>query len=171
VWIADGYTVSAMYPYSSRPASATARPHPQASLTSSTAISGDNNYIRNSVKATIDAYDGTVKLYIWTERSHHPGVGQGVPEPVLGCRHDAGARRPACALPEDLFSVQTFVYEKYHVTDPGTFFAQGDAWAIPPDPNQPNVTTALAHGQEIQPYYVLMLLPATPSRAMSSSCR
>jgi uncharacterized membrane protein (UPF0182 family) len=61
--------------------------------------------------------------------------------------------------PEDLFSVQTFVYEKYHVTDPATFFAQGDAWAIPPDPNQPTVTAASTHGQEIQPYYVLMLLP------------
>jgi uncharacterized membrane protein (UPF0182 family) len=160
VWIADGYTVSAMYPYSEQTSFGDRAAHAQATLASSTAISGDNNYIRNSVKATIDAYDGTVKLYVWDPSDP---IIQAWAKAFPNLFSDA-ATMPApvaqhARYPEDLFSVQTFVYEKYHVTDPGTFFAQGDAWAIPPDPNQPNVTTALTHGQEIQPYYVLMLLP------------
>src|SRR5206468_11073661 len=83
--------------------------------------------------------DGTVKLYIWDPSD--PMV-QAWSKAFPNLFSDAATMPASIAqhvrYPEDLFSIQTFAYEKYHVTDPGTFFAQGDAWAIPPDPNQPS---------------------------------
>ena len=160
VWIVDGYTVSSMYPYSEQTDFGDRTTRAPVGLPPITGIPGMNNYVRNSVKATIDAFDGTVKLYVWDPSD--PMV-QAWSKAFPNLFSDAATMPAPVAqhvrYPEDLFSIQTFAYEKYHVTDPGTFFAQGDAWAIPPDPNQPSVTAALSHGQEIQPYYVLMLLP------------
>jgi uncharacterized membrane protein (UPF0182 family) len=156
-WIVDGYTVTNMYPYSEltdftdRTSRGTEQP---------AGITGVNNYVRNSVKATIDAYDGTVKLYIWD-----PGdpVIQSWSKSFPGVFSDAGtmpdAIRQHVRYPENLFSVQSGVYQQYHVTDPRTFFANGDRWQIPPDPNQSSVQVPTSHSQEIEPYYVLMLLP------------
>ena len=160
VWIADGYTVSPMYPYSEA-TDFTDRTTRTTSLGQITSIGGSNNYIRNSVKATIDAYDGTIKLYTWDPSDP---IIQSWAKAFPNLFSDPAKMPSAIAqhvrYPEDMFSVQTFVYERYHVTDSATFFAQGDVWSIPPDPNAPTtVTTASTHGQEIQPYYVLMLLP------------
>ena len=158
-WIADGYTVSNMYPYSEQ-VDFSDRTTRQTSLGQITSIPGAYNYVRNSVKATIDAYDGTVHLYTWDPND--PMI-QSWSKAFPNLFEDAGRMqdgvRQHVRYPEDLFSVQTFLYQKYHVTDSSTFFSQGDVWAIPPDPNQPNVASAGTHGQEIQPYYVLMLLP------------
>jgi uncharacterized membrane protein (UPF0182 family) len=159
VWIADGYTVSDMYPYSEQ-TDFSDRTTRQTGFGPVTGIGGSNNYIRNSVKATIDAYDGTVKLYVWDPSDP---VIQAWSKAFPNVFTDAGAMpqsiRDHVRYPEDLFSVQTSLYERYHVTDPRTFFASGDTWSIPPDPNQPNVQAPSNHAQEIQPYYVLMLLP------------
>jgi uncharacterized membrane protein (UPF0182 family) len=160
VWIADGYTASAMYPYSEQTNFTDRTTRNDTGLGPITGIAGNNNYVRNSVKATIDAYDGTVTLYVWDPSD--PIIqawGKVFPKLFSDAATMPAAVAQHVRYPEDLFSIQTFVYEKYHVTDPGTFFAQGDAWAIPPDPNQTNVQVAATHSQEIQPYYVLMLLP------------
>ena len=137
VWIVDGYTTLDNIPYSEL-----------TSLSSATADStlvGLNNrllpdkqvsYIRNSVKATVDAYDGTVTLYAQDEK-----------DPVLtawmkafpGTVKPRGDITPELAAhlryPEDLFKVQRMLLAKYHVDDPVTFFSTSDFWDVPLDPN------------------------------------
>jgi uncharacterized membrane protein (UPF0182 family) len=136
VWIIDGYTTLDNYPYSEL-----------TSLSSATADSTDVavnrllpdkkvSYIRNSVKATVDAYDGTVTLYAQDEQ-----------DPVLGAWMKAfpGTIKPKGEItaelaahlryPEDLFKVQRALLAKYHVDDPVTFFSTSDFWDVPLDPN------------------------------------
>lgn len=136
VWIVDGYTTLDNYPYSE--------------LTSLSSATADSNevefnrllpdqrvsYIRNSVKATVDAYDGTVTLYAQDEQ-----------DPVLkawmkvfpGTVKPKGDISPGLAehlrYPEDLFKVQRMLLAKYHVNDPVTFFSTSDFWDVPLDPN------------------------------------
>jgi uncharacterized membrane protein (UPF0182 family) len=161
LWMADGYTVSDMYPYSQQEdlTDRTTRTTTTA-LGTFASIPGQENYIRDSVKATIDAYNGTVKMYIWdptdpvinTWAKAFPGL-------FLPAKDMPSGLVAHVRYPEDLFSVQTYLYQTYHVTNPRTFFTNGDTWQIPPDPNQPTVTVPSSHGQEIQPYYVLETLP------------
>jgi uncharacterized membrane protein (UPF0182 family) len=123
-------------------------------------IDGVHNYVRNSVKATVDAYDGTVTFYVWDAgdpiiRSWQKAFpklfrpGSEMPETV----------RAHVRYPEDLFRVQTSIYERYHMTDPTDFFTNEDAWVIPPDPNLSDAVGVVDQSQETQPYYVLMRLP------------
>jgi uncharacterized membrane protein (UPF0182 family) len=138
VWILDGYTTTDRYPSSEKRSlremisdSITPRP-PYASLPT------DNiNYIRNAVKATVDAYDGTVKLYAWDDKDPilkaweqiFPGVVKPkseIPEDLL--QH--------FRYPEDLYKVQRNVLAEYHVTDPKTFYEGNDKWQVPQDPNE-----------------------------------
>ncbi|MCU1655989.1 MAG: conserved rane protein of unknown function, partial [Pseudonocardiales bacterium] len=148
VWIVDAYTTMANYPYSQRQS---------LSDLTGTSLSKDQanrqiNYIRNSVKATVDAYDGTVTLYQWDNS-----------DPVLKAWMKAfpGSVKPASAMPdvirqhvrypEDLFDVQRALLEQYHVTDPVTFYNVRDKWTVPVDPN--------ATSGDQPPYYVLADAP------------
>jgi uncharacterized membrane protein (UPF0182 family) len=155
VWIVDAYTTMANYPYSER--------RSLSDLTG-TSISKDQtskqiNYIRNSVKATVDAYDGTVKLYQWdsqdpvlkTWMKAFPGLiepGSKMPEDV----------RAHVRYPQDLFAVQRSLLEQYHVDDPVKFYNVADKWTVPADP--------FANSGDQPPYYVLANPPlgarATP---------
>ncbi|WP_245159972.1 UPF0182 family protein [Blastococcus sp. CT_GayMR19] len=152
-WILDGYTTSDAYPYSEpRDLGTTA----QDSLTGAgtTALPNDQfNYIRNSVKATVDAYDGTVTLYEWdqedpvlqTYRKAFPGTikdREDIPEELVS----------HVRYPEDLFKLQRDILTRYHVTDPGNFYSQNDRWQIPADPTQDT--------EDAQPpYYILAQRP------------
>ena len=161
VWVADGYTVTNQYPYSQQ-TDFTDRTTRQVGPLALSSIQSTENYIRNSVKATIDAHDGTVKLYIWDPND--PIVrawAKAFPEVFSPASAMPAAIASHARYPEDLFSVQTGLYQTYHVTNVQTFFAKSDIWAIPPDPNQQNVASAAGHAQEVQPYYVLMTLPGT----------
>jgi uncharacterized protein len=107
------------------------------------------SYIRNSVKATVDAYDGTVTLYAQDEK-----------DPVLQAWMQVfpGTVKPKSAIspelaehlryPEDLFKVQRALLAKYHVNDPVTFFSTSDFWDVPLDPNP----TASSYQP---PYYIV----------------
>jgi len=151
VWILDGYTTLANYPYSEKESLATVTSDSLAG-TNRTAAQPDRqiNYIRNSVKATVDAYDGSVKLYAWDEsdpvlrtwRKVFPGVvldKSAMPAEVL-----AHVR-----YPQDLFEVQRAVLAQYHVTDPVQFYNVQNKWTVPDDP------TAAAPGVDQPPYYLL----------------
>ncbi len=132
VWVVDGYTTSDGYPYSQRVGFGAVTRDSQGRAQSQ----GQINYIRNSVKATVDAYDGTVTLYAWDET-----------DPVLRTwsRVFPGTVQPRSAIPpgllphlrypEDLFKVQRELIASYHVTDPSAFFIGGDFWQVPADPN------------------------------------
>jgi uncharacterized membrane protein (UPF0182 family) len=154
VWIVDAYTTMANYPYSERQSLSDLTSD---SLTRNKKTAGQPNsqinYIRNSVKATVDAYDGTVKLYQWDDN-----------DPVLKAWTKAfpGLVEKKSAMPagisehvrypEDLFEVQRSLLEKYHVDDPVTFYNVGDKWTVPSDP-APGAT-----GDQ-PPYYVLADAP------------
>ncbi|MDP9430983.1 MAG: UPF0182 family protein, partial [Actinomycetota bacterium] len=156
VWILDGYTTSGSYPYSEQMELGEAATDALTG-TGTTALPNETfNYIRNSVKATVDAYDGTVTLYEWDEQ-----------DPVLQTYMKAfpGLVEPRDAMPaeleghmrypEDLFKVQRDILTRYHVSDPGDFYSQNDRWAVPADPTQDT--------QEPQPpYYILAQRPGDP---------
>ncbi|MGH3841220.1 MAG: UPF0182 family protein, partial [Pseudonocardiaceae bacterium] len=157
-WILDGYTTLDNYPYAQRTVLGKATTD---SLTGVSRLPDDEiSYIRNSVKATVDAYDGTVTLYAMDES-----------DPVLRTWMNVfpGTVQPASAIsdelrrhfryPEDLFKVQREMLARYHVNNPSVFFTNDDFWNVPNDPtqNQPGV--------DQPPYYVLAGPPNGPGPA------
>ena len=151
-WIVDGYTTLDGYPYSQQQVLGEVA---RDSLTGQgTAALPDQtvNYIRNSVKATVDAYDGTVTLYqfdtkdpvLQTWMKAFPGTVQ--PESAITPELRAHFR-----YPEDLFKVQRQLITKYHVSDPIDFFNTTDFWRVPNDPQQSDT----AAPEEQPPFYIL----------------
>ncbi|MDA2979770.1 MAG: UPF0182 family protein [Actinomycetota bacterium] len=153
VWMMDLYTVSDRFPYSEQ------------ALTTGLNVGADLprslNYIRNSVKAVIDAYDGTVDLYvidpddpiIQTNQKIFPGIFKSIDAfPAALVDH--------VRYPEDLFRIQTDVYTLYHMTDPVELFKVEDPWQIARDPSTSTYPTLRGDsGRPMLPYYLLMELP------------
>ncbi len=171
VWIIDGYTTSDMYPYSQ-------------SLGTEGSLNSSFNYVRNSVKATVDAYDGTVNFYVFDKK-----------DPIIKAYESAfpdlftdGSRMPQAIkdhlrYPEDLFKSQAAMFGRYHVTEPKRFYDGSAKWLVSPDPgsgpvsrnllseanaiaadgssasssNQPQA--ASSSGARIDPYYLNIRLP------------
>ncbi len=135
VWLVDAYTTTDYFPYSHR-------------------TPGVGNYIRNSVKVTVDAYDGAVAFYVIEPE-----------EPLIAAytRAFPGLFQPFSAMPEDLrahirypqdlFGIQARMYAQYHMLDPQVFYNKEDLWTVP---------TRKAEGRdtEMEPYYTIMRLPA-----------
>lgn len=161
VWIVDGYTTSASYPYSaiqqlSNAISDTYTPAPDFAL--------DNiNYIRNSVKATVDAYSGKVTLYAWDDKDPILKTWQKIFPSTTKPVSDMSAQLIShVRYPADLFKVQREILGTYHVTDPNTFYSSTDAWITPNDPVSDAATAKLQ-----PPYYLTMKLPGTKAPAFS----
>jgi uncharacterized membrane protein (UPF0182 family) len=158
VWIIDGYTLSANYPYSSTVSLASAisdssNPAPRFAL-------DDINYIRNSVKATVDAYDGSVKLYAWDEEDPLLEAWQNVyPSTVLPISEMSGELMSHVRYPTDLFKVQRTVLGVYHVDDANSFYQSDNRWQTPNDPQ--------ADTQLQPPYYLTMQMPGQESPTYS----
>lgn len=133
VWIVDGYTTSADYPYSELKdmnALTVDADNPRTSQ-----LAKPINYIRNSVKATVDAYDGSVKLYAWdTEDPLLQAWGKIFPGTLESVSEMSGDLLSHVRYPSDLFKVQRELLATYHVTDPGSFFSDEDAWRTPNNP-------------------------------------
>ena len=156
-WIIDGYTTSNRYPYSR------AENLGGAISDSQGVFDGpDINYIRNSVKATVDAYDGSVKLYAWDTEDPILKTWQKVfPNAILPVSDMSADLMSHVRYPSDLFKVQRGVLGQYHVTDPGSFYSQQDAWMIPNDPT-------VANGSSYQPpYYMTMQAPGQKAPSFS----
>ncbi|MDH4159102.1 MAG: UPF0182 family protein, partial [Actinomycetota bacterium] len=164
VWLVDGYTTSNGYPYAQRQFFGDLTTD---SLTSQSGIAvqvrDQINYIRNSVKATVDAYDGTVTLYAWDEsdpvlqtwRKAFPGT-------VVDRDQISESLLAHIRYPEDMFKVQRELYARYHVTDPQVFYTSNDAWQVPSDPTVEGV------GDVAQPpYYLTLRMPGTPDPRFS----
>ncbi|MGK5626899.1 UPF0182 family membrane protein [Streptomyces sp. URMC 123] len=161
-WIVDAYTTSNGYPYSSR---TTLGDTTADSLTNGqravVAQQNQVNYIRNSVKATVDAFDGTVKLYEWDTE-----------DPVLKTWKKAfpGTVEPKSAIdpelmrhlryPQDLFKVQRELLTRYHVTSPAQFYSGSEVWQVPDDPTQKS-------GNAVPPYYLSMRMPDQKAQTFS----
>jgi len=165
LWIVDGYTTSNGYPYSKKTNLAEATTN--SVTTSSTAVASLANrnvsYIRNSVKATVDAYDGTVKLYQWDTK-----------DPVLSTwsKSFPGTVTPKSAMsksllehiryPEDLFGVQRDVLSTYHVKTADAFYGGQDFWRVPTDPSSMGANAGVQ-----PPYYMTLKVPGQDKAAFS----
>jgi uncharacterized membrane protein (UPF0182 family) len=133
-WIIDGYTTSNKFPYSEP-------------------VRGLGNYIRNSVKAVVDAYHGTLAFYlsepedpvIRTYAKAFPDLFQ----PLSAMPADL---RPHVRYPQGLFAIQARMFATYHMQDPQVFYNKEDLWSIPR-------RAVEAQEREIEPYYTIMKLP------------
>jgi uncharacterized membrane protein (UPF0182 family) len=144
-WIIDGYTSSASYPYSA-PSALENEPV---------------NYIRNSVKAVVDAYDGTVTFYVFDNQDPILAAWRGI---FPGLFKDESAMpawlRAHIRYPETLLSLQADVYALYHMTDPEVFYNREDQWSVA---TQTGSSQGDQSTQEMQPNFVLMTLPGESS--------
>ncbi|MGA8756420.1 MAG: UPF0182 family protein [Stellaceae bacterium] len=142
-WMQDAYTTSNWFPYA----------HPQAN--------GDINYIRNSVKAVIDAYNGTVSFYVAdptdpilaTYRNIFPTLFK----PLAAMPSDL---QQHIRYPEDLFYIQALEYRAYHMEAPEVFYNREDLWQFPREPTDAN--NARYEPAQMAPYYIMMRLPGDP---------
>ncbi|WP_329247702.1 UPF0182 family protein [Streptomyces canus] len=163
-WIVDAYTTTNGYPYASRTTlgdttadSLTATNNQRAVVAQQNQV----NYIRNSVKATVDAYTGEVKLYQWdtkdpvlkTWMKAFPGT----VEPRKDISTDLMAH---LRYPQDLFKVQRELLARYHVEDADTFLSGSEVWQVPDDPTNKS-------GDAVPPYYLSMKMPDQAAQAFS----
>jgi uncharacterized membrane protein (UPF0182 family) len=157
-WIIDMYTVSDKYPY--------AQPADTRRINENSGLPLNFNYLRNSVKAVVNAYDGTMNFYVVDDT-----------DPLISSYKDIFPNlfTPESSMsselldhiryPEDLFTIQSDMYRDYHMTDPRVFYADEDPWVIPSDSSTtPRVATLRGEFTEIGfkpmlPYYLLMSLP------------
>ncbi len=163
-WMVDLYTTTSHYPY--------AQQADTDQLTAGSGLNHDLNYVRNSVKAAVDAYDGTVTLYVIDDD-----------DPIIAAYQDAfpdlftpgddmpDNLREHVRYPEDLFRIQTAAYGRYHLDDPDAFFTQEDAWRVARDPgtagadpttqvtDEAGQATGEQRAARISPYYQLLQLP------------
>ena len=154
VWIVDGYTTSNDYPYSR---SENLAQMIADSTSANILLRGQVNYIRNSVKATVDAYDGKVTLYQWDEQDPVLKTWMKVfPDTVLPMSEMSGDLLAHVRYPADLFKVQRSLLGSYHVTEAGSFYSQQDAWMTPNDP-----VGGAGIGTLQPPYYLTMQVPGT----------
>jgi uncharacterized membrane protein (UPF0182 family) len=147
MWFWDAYTVSGNYPYSERI---------ELSEVAGPSLHGQANYIRNSVKVTIDAYDGTTTFYVVDPDDPIIQAWQRVFPDLFTPVTEASAEvREHFRYPEDLFKVQATQFANYHVTSSNQFYAKEDFWQIPQVSQDPTQQAA----QPLDPYYVLLTLP------------
>ena len=158
-WIIDGYTTSAGYPYSQTTSLGTATTDAlTANSTSITAQSNRNiNYIRNSVKATVDAYDGTVVLYQWDDKDPVLKTWmKAFPNTVTTKSKMSDQLLEHIRYPEDMFRVQRDVLSSYHVQTASAFYGGQDFWRVPRDPS-----TFGANAGAQPPYYMTLEMPGS----------
>jgi hypothetical protein len=133
-WVQDAYTVSDRFPYS-------------------TATRGVGNYVRNSVKMVLDAYNGKVDLYVSDPQDPLIQVYQkifpGIFRPLSEIPQDL---RQHLRYPEDIFQIQTYIYSVYHMSSPQVFYNKEDQWQIP-------VIAGGGSEKPMDPYYTIMRLP------------
>ncbi len=175
-WVVDGYTTTTRYPNAQRADTG--------DLPGNSELKIPFNYVRNSVKATVDAYNGTIKIYIFDPtdplirayRKAFPELFQ--PESAIKPPLRAHFR-----YPQDLFRVQTTMWGRYHITNPLTFYSRTDEWNVAPDPalNGVNNTSSSAvtvpaasnnvsnqpTGGRVEPYYLELHLPGSKKTAFT----
>nr|WP_240644126.1 UPF0182 family protein [Antribacter gilvus] len=169
-WIVDGYTTTDNYPYSaSQPLeeATTDTLTLEQQTAASVELPAEINYIRNSVKATVDAYSGEVTLYAWDTEDPVLKAWSGVfPTALQPISEISGDLMSHLRYPEDLFKVQRTLLATYHVTDAGQFFSGQDFWDNPADP------TAAGTIKPLQPpFYMTLQMPGQeqPSFSLTST--
>ncbi|WP_236543256.1 UPF0182 family membrane protein [Spiractinospora alimapuensis] len=166
-WIVDAYTTSSNIPYSTPIDldTATADAVNEGTQQLETQPRNDINYIRNSVKATVDAYDGTVTLYEWDEEDPVLDTWQSAfPDAITPKDEISDELADHLRYPEDMFKVQRETLERYHIQDADEFYGGQDFWEVPNDPTTDNDVP-------VPPYRQTLHFPGDdePSFSMTSS--
>ncbi|MGO2031525.1 MAG: UPF0182 family membrane protein [Glutamicibacter ardleyensis] len=161
-WIIDGYTTSNDFPYAQQQQIESAVSDSLTNASDFDRLSGRVNYMRNSVKATVDAYDGKVDLYAWDSEDPILKAWQKVfPTAVQPLDKISGELMEHVRYPEDMFKVQREVLTTYHVDDAGAFYESNDAWAVPDDP------TSSTKGVKQPPYFLSLKMPTQDAASFS----
>jgi uncharacterized membrane protein (UPF0182 family) len=162
VWVLDAYTTTNRYPYAQK----TSGP-------SDTGLDHMFNYVRNSVKATVDAYDGTVRFYVIDPKDPLiRAYRKAFPDLFTDFDRMPDDLQAHLRYPEDLFRVQSEVYADYHVTESRRFYQGSAKWLLSPDPGSGQLTAAqlraaaepsrrgaTSRGNRMRPYYLNIRLP------------
>jgi uncharacterized membrane protein (UPF0182 family) len=150
VYVQDAYTTSDAFPHASW--------FDTGELVDRSGFAGETfNYVRNSVKVTMDAYDGTMTFYVADDADPLIRAWQGVfPDLFRPLSELPPDLRDNLRVPEELFNVQSRVYGRYHVADSLTFFNNTDRWTVPePQSNEQSLPP--------EAYYVVMRMPGEPA--------
>ena len=135
VWVLDGYTMTDRYPNSERASFEEMTSDALTPAPSYVTLPTDQiNYMRNSVKAVVDAYDGTVTLYEWESDPILEAWKQVFPDVVVDREEIPDSLMDHLRYPEDMFKVQRYILAQYHVTNPQVFYRGTDRWEVPEDP-------------------------------------
>ena len=136
LWVVDGYTTTDQYPQAQRESFQTMTTDSQTQPSGVRTLPTDQvNYVRNAVKATVDAYTGKVTLYAWDDTDPMLEAWRSAfPNTVLDRDQIPADLLPHLRYPEDMFKVQRYQFARYHVTDPSDFFSGTNQWAVPEDP-------------------------------------
>jgi len=165
LWIIDGYTTSAGYPYS-RTVDVSGATTDALNINNNplTAVPNSKmNYIRNSIKATVDSYDGTVTLYAWDEKDPVLQTWTKAFPAVVKPRSEMSeALMSHVRYPEDIFRVQRDVLSLYHVKNSNAFYGGQDFWRVPRDPS-----TLGANAGAQPPYFYTLKLPGEEKASFS----
>ncbi|WP_246885136.1 UPF0182 family protein [Streptomyces sp. GESEQ-4] len=163
-WIVDAYTTTNGYPYASRTTLGSSTADSLTATNNSRAVVAQQNqvnYIRNSVKATVDAYTGEVKLYQWdTEDPVLKTWMKAFPGTVESKSDISKDLMAHLRYPQDLFKVQRELLTRYHVEDADTFLSGSEVWQVPDDPTNKS-------GNAVPPYYQSLKMPDQQAQAFS----
>jgi uncharacterized protein len=162
LWVVDGYTTTGLYPYSQRVSMGQATSTTDApGGTVAGQPTGDINYIRNSVKAVVNAYTGSVTLYQWdssdpilrTWMNAFPGI-------IKPKSEIPAALMPHLRYPPDLFEVQRQILTQYHVLSAQSFYGGQNFWAVPDEPSNSSGSQSASQ----PPYYQTMQMPGATAQ-------
>ncbi len=163
-WIVDAYTTTNGYPYASRTTLGDTTADSLTATNDQRAVVAQQNqvnYIRNSVKATVDAYTGEVKLYQWDTKDPVLKTWmKAFPDTVEPRTAISGDLMAHLRYPQDLFKVQRELLTRYHVKDADTFLSGSEVWQVPDDPTNKS-------GDAVPPYYLSMRMPDQKEQAFS----
>ncbi|MCW2852433.1 MAG: hypothetical protein JWM84_2097, partial [Nocardioides sp.] len=163
VWILDGYTTTDRYASAERESFEEMTDDSLQEDTGLATLPTDEiNYMRNAVKATVDAYDGTVTLYEWDEEDPILKAWMSAfPDTVVEKSRISDELLQHLRYPEDLFKVQRYQYARYHITDADDWYQGNDRWEVPEDPNST---------RNLQPPYRLFV-DETPADAADAAAQ
>ncbi len=160
-WIVDAYTTSQEYPYSQAQDLGTVTTDAGTAAQSVAALQARQvNYIRNSVKATVDAFDGSIALYAWDEGDPVLASWRKAFPDIIASRDDIdGELMSHLRYPEDLFKVQRAVLQRYHTQDANTFFSRENFWSLPKEPGDESLLQP--------PFYLTLRMPGQDEAGFS----
>ncbi|MFE0456660.1 UPF0182 family protein [Streptomyces sp. NPDC058914] len=164
LWVVDAYTTTNGYPYASRTTLGDTTADSLTATNNNRAVVAQQNqvnYIRNSVKATVDAYTGEVKLYQWDTKDPVLKTWMKAFPGTVEKKSEISADLMAhLRYPQDLFKVQRELLTRYHVKDATTFLSGSEVWQVPDDPTNRS-------GDAVPPYYLSMKMPDQQAQSFS----